>query len=300
MHAPMRFKIDLPDGFAERQQYYMQLSDSDDDDRPERQAKATTSAAAGKGGNKKKGGGGAATTKVEAIFRHERPILRERPASARQFRTIALNDPEIKVHYRHTNYRRMPLTQEQEQWLDEREVARSKKSEAVAKELLEAFQAKNDKKKDKDKKDGKKDAKKDDKKGGKDAKGSRPTTAKGDANKDQANELRTKYKSASQFMAVNFPNFEDNENLDRMAPMRKMQLMEVSEIVETFKDYNMTIKDTVLKKALIIPQDKPEAVCLENLREEKEGLFVNPKPPEYWRKMVIKASSKKGGKKKKK
>jgi hypothetical protein len=298
----MRFKIDLPEGFAEKQQYYMQLSDSDDDDKPERTTKGLHSASStlkGGAGGKKKGGGGSgagASTKVEATFRHERPIMRERPQSAKHFRTIALNDPEIKVHYRHINYRRMPLTEEQEKWVDEREIARSKKSDEVAKQLVETFQAKNDKKKDKDKggKDKKDAKKKDDKK--KDGKGGKHGA---DGTTDGNHEQKNKYKSASQFMSVNFPNFEDNEHFERMAPMRKIQLLEVAEIAETFKDYNLNIKEAVLKKALIIPQDKPEAVCLENLRDEKEGLMMNPNPPEYWRKVVMKASSKKGKKKKK-
>lgn len=304
VNAPMRFKLDLPEGYAERQQYYMQLSDSDDDDKPDRPPRTTYSSTVNRSGGKKKGGagGGSGAAKVEIRFKHEAPVVRERPASAKQFRAIALNDPEIKVHYRHTNYRRMPLTTEQEQWLQEREVARTKRSEELAKQLFEAYQAKNDKKKDgkdkgKDKsgKDGK------DKKGG--GKASRPGTAKstagGTGNADGTLEMKRKYKSASQFMSIHFPNFDNDEDLDKMAPMRRMQMMEVAEVMQTCEDYKISVKETTLKKALVVPQDKPEAICLENLRGEKDGLLLNPNPTEYWRKMVVKKGGKKGKKKKK-
>lgn len=304
VNAPMRFKLDLPEGYAERQQYYMQLSDSDDDDKPDRPPRTTYSSTVNRSGGKKKGGvgGGSGAAKVEIHFKHEAPVVRERPASAKQFRAIALNDPEIKVHYRHTNYRRMPLTTEQEQWLQEREVARTKRSEELAKQLFEAYQAKNDKKKDgKDK--GKDKAGKDgkDKKGG--GKASRPGTAKstagGTGNADGTLEMKRKYKSASQFMSIHFPNFDNDEDLDKMAPMRRMQMMEVAEVMQTCEDYKISVKETTLKKALVVPQDKPEAICLENLRGEKDGLLLNPNPPEYWRKMVVKKGGKKGKKKKK-
>jgi hypothetical protein len=68
----------------------------------------------------------------------------------------------------------------------------------------------------------------------------------------------------------------------------------------TFEDAGVPIKESVLRKALLIPQDRPEAICLEGLREEKEGLMVNPLPKEMWRKMTVgkKGGGKKGKKKK--
>ena len=93
----MRFKLDLPDGYVERQSYYMQLSDSDDDDKPDRPMRSVQHGSATRSGGGKKKGSNNANAKVDIRFKHERPIIRERPTSAKQFRTIAVNDPEIKV-----------------------------------------------------------------------------------------------------------------------------------------------------------------------------------------------------------
>ena len=290
-HAPMRFKIDLPASYMNKSQYYMQLSDSDDEDKPDRPSKASKSAigAGGKGGKKK---GANAAVKQEIFFKHEHPIVRERPISAKLFRQVAANDPEFKVHYRHTNYRRMPLSEEQEHWLEEREIERTKKSEELAKQLAQAAQEKADKKKSKD---GGKDGKKD-KKDKKDDKGKRPQSA----SQLPEEKVKPKYKSATQFMSVHFPKFEDDDKLETMGPMRTMQLVEVSKIMEALENRRVLVKDSVLRKALVIPQDKPDAICLENLRDEKEGLMVNPNPPELWRKFSASKKGKKGGKKKKK
>jgi hypothetical protein len=90
----MRFKLDLPEGYAERQKYYMQLSDSDDDDeKPDRSAR-TLPPVSTKSSSKKKGG---KDSKAEISFKREKPLFRERPSSAKPFRTISLNDPEVKV-----------------------------------------------------------------------------------------------------------------------------------------------------------------------------------------------------------
>lgn len=185
----------------------------------------------------------------------------------------------------------MPLTAEQEQWLDDRETERTKKSEETAKQMLADALAKADKKKGGKDDKGKKDAGKDKKKDGKD----KGATAAADE------KPKPKYKSATQFMSTHFPKFEDDEVLESMGPMRQAQLIEVSDVMDVFARRNLNIKETVLKKALMIPQDKPESICLEGLREEKEGLMMNPNPPEFWRKMVVKkGGGKKGGKKKKK
>jgi hypothetical protein len=95
--APMRFKLDLPEGYAERQKYYMQLSDSDDDDDEKVDTSArTTAPISGKSVLKKKGG---KDSKANVSFKRERPVFRERPSSAKHLRTISLNDPEVKVVY---------------------------------------------------------------------------------------------------------------------------------------------------------------------------------------------------------
>lgn len=94
---PMRFKTQLPDDYSEHQKFYMQLSDSDDDDVPERATKALrrTVVATGKGGAAKKGAG----AKPEVAFKHDRPVDRERPVSARMLHTVSANDSEFKVNF---------------------------------------------------------------------------------------------------------------------------------------------------------------------------------------------------------
>ena len=88
----MKFKLELPENYKiENKEDYMQLSDSDDDDKPERGGGFRQSRT-GTGGGKKKG---AATTAV--TFKHEKPIIRERPESAKAFHSISANDPELKV-----------------------------------------------------------------------------------------------------------------------------------------------------------------------------------------------------------
>jgi hypothetical protein len=280
----MKFKNALPDDYAEQQKFYMQLSDSDDDDRPDRPVKALKRTAVATGGKKE---AAKKTDKVAIVFKHERPVDRERPTSAKMFHHVAANDAEFKVHYRHSNFRRMPLTLEQEAWLDEREMQRAKKSEEYATKLATAAAAKADKKGAKGGKDGKKDAK-DKGKGGKKA-----------AGKAAVEEVKAKpkYLSAEHAMATLFPNFEDDDNPSTLGPMRTMQLMEVGTILDVFAEAEVPIKESVLRKALLIPQDRPEAICLENLREQSEGLMQNPNPKEMWRKI---SGNKKGGKKGKK
>jgi len=294
-HIPMRYKIDAPEQFNQKYntgQFYMQLSDSDDDDKPAHELRGgVEKKTAGKGG--KKGGkkdAKAGNAAVSYKFKREVPIVRERPVSAAKFRDVATNDTELKVHYRHTNYRRMPLTEQHEQWLVEREGAREKKTMQLTQTLIEAVEAKSGKGgkggKD-DKKDTKKDPKKDKKK--------------------IAEELVTvipcKYKSAAHAMQVNFPNFEPEDDNDAQGPMRMMQLVECARIIGSMNDYGMegAVTEETLRKALLIPQDKPEAVSLESMRQtQTEGLMENPIPKEFWRQVSFKAGSgKKGGKKKK-
>lgn len=184
----------------------------------------------------------------------------------------------------------MPLTALQEQWLDEREAARNKKSEEVVAKLVEDA------------------AKKADKKGGKGEKGGDKKDGKGDKGKGKNKKaapveevkVKPKYSSAAQAMATLFPNFEDDENPSTLGPMRTMQLMEMNTIMDVFHDAQVPMKESTLRKALLIPQDRPEAICLENLRDESEGLMLNPLPKDMWRKFTGGKKSGKKGKKKKK
>ena len=201
--------------------------------------------------------------------------------SAKMFHKVSTNDSELKVHYRHTNYRRMPLTEQQEEWLEEREHEREKKYHEKAALLVEAAAASKDKGKDKEAKDPK--------------------------NKGKVEEpvvRLCRHKSASDFMAATFPQFENDEDGDTQGPMRMMQLVECARVMGALQDYGeerAVTMDTV-RRALVIPQDKPEAISLENLRENQtEGLMLNPAPKEFWRQVPsAKAGGKKGGKKGKK
>jgi hypothetical protein len=182
----------------------------------------------------------------------------------------------------------MPLTAAQEAWLDEREALRVKKSEEVAAKLVEDVAKKADKKGAKGGKEEKKD-------GDKAGKGKKPAAVKVEEVK-----VKSKYHSAAHAMTALFPNFEDEQNPSTLGPMRTMQLVEMDTIMDVFREANVPMKESVLRKALLIPQDRPEAICLEGLREEKEGLMVNPLPREMWRKMTVgkKGGGKKGKKKK--
>lgn len=296
---PMKFKIDLPEDYLSRNQHYMQLSDdSDEDNDPDSKRNAAKnsnrrqSSTAPTPSAKKKPSTG--NKKEEILFKHDHPNNNERPASAKLFRSVAANDSELKVLYRFQNYRRMPLTTAQEVWLEEREQERHKKSETMARDMFAAAQAKGDKKKDK--KDDKKGEKKDKKDKDKSSKSRPGSTGSGMAD----DKPKPKYKSANHFMNTHFPTFDlDDMDPEEMAPMRAMQLAEVGDIITSCEKYRVHLKESSLRKALVVPVDKPEAICLEGLREDKEGLMVNPLPPDMWRQFKM-AKGKKGGKKKKK
>ena len=100
--------MDGKDHAFDPEKFYMQLSDSDDDDKPDRNtSKAVrrtvvmTGGSAGGGGAGKSGGGApkksAGGAKTDVTFKHERPVDRERPVSAKMFHNVAANDSEFKV-----------------------------------------------------------------------------------------------------------------------------------------------------------------------------------------------------------
>ena len=209
---------------------------------------------------------------------------RDRPQSATMLRDVANADPELKVHYRQSNFRRMPMTDEQNSWLDAQEKTREKKMAARIEEMKAAASAKGDKGK------GDKDKGKD--KGGKDKGGKDKGKGKGKAEPEEKPKIKCKYKSADDFMRQHFPNF------DSEGPLRTWQLLEVKQILEQVGE--QTVTESALVKALVIPQDKPESICQEGLRKPGEGLMVNPLPEEFWRKGVEGGGKKKGGKKGKK
>jgi hypothetical protein len=269
---------------SERNEYYMQLSDSDDDDKPDIPYMAHVTQAPRPTGKTNR-----PSKTVMVQFKHERPVMRERPKSARQFHTIASDDPELKVHYRHSNYRRMPISEKVEEWLENRETSRVQKSLEYAKKLAEELMLKKSKKK----------APKD-KNGIIPAKRSLSAATKKDIPVDTS--TSKKYENASDFMSQHFPNFDDYgaegdylRDPESAGPMRTAQFIECARIMAAFEEKQIPIDENVLRRALMIPQDHPEAVCLEDLRDpiNDEGLMINPIAREYWRKFRMTEKGKK-------
>ena len=61
------------------------------------------------------------------------------------------------------------------------------------------------------------------------------------------------------------------------------------------------VTESVVRKALVIPQDLPDAVCMEGIRATSlEGLMLNPLPKEFWKHTGKKKKGGGGGGKKKK
>lgn len=94
-------------------------------------------------------------------------------------------------------------------------------------------------------------------------------------------------------MDTHFPNFDIDDNLDAMGPMRAEQLAECEDILNCFSEAGLNISEKVIRDALLIPQDRAEAICLEGTKNPIEGLMTNPLPKEYWRKLVAAAKKKK-------
>ena len=207
--------------------------------------------------------------------------IREKAHSTKKLKEVSYNDLELKIYDRHVNVRCMPLTEEAEKWLNDRENERAKAYSEKVKKLKEDFAAKNAKSKDKggDKKDAKKDKKK---------------------VVEEPPPIISKYKSASQFMSIHFPVFDSYSQAENMGPMRAQQMNECQRVIEVFEQAGIEIDPERVYKGLLIPQDRPESICLENLREGLEGLMTNPLPKEFWRKELAPAKGGKKGKKGKK
>ena len=203
--------------------------------------------------------------------------IREKAQSTKKLKEVSYNDLELKIFDRHVNVRRMPLTEEAEKWLNDKENERVKAYSEKVQKLKEDFAAKNAKSKDKggEKKDAKKDKKK---------------------VAEEPPPVIPKYKSASQFMSIHFPVFDSYRQTENMGPMRAQQMNECQRIIEVFEQAGINIDPECVYKGLMIPQDRPESICIENLREGLEGLMLNPLPKEFWRKEL--APLKKGGGKK--
>ena len=123
--------------------------------------------------------------------------------------------------------------------------------------------------------------------------GAKRTSVSAVSRKDSAvpkeSSVKSKYKNAADFMMKNFPNFGhddcDDENKGGSAgPMRVAQNNEIDQIMDAFAKLNLQIKENALRKAILTPQDNPESICLEQLRESSvEGLMLNPIKKNLWR-----------------
>ena len=278
--VPFRFSSALP--LSYKQEFYMELSSDDSEDEEggggnigQRKRRNTIGgnnttggiggggtggvAATTGGGDKpkpkpksaganKKGGGAV----VKLLFKHEKPINYDRPKSGTLFREMAEADSEFKVMYRHTNFRRMPLTARQEKWLEDQEAQRVKLSYEVAKKLVENEALKAAKKKEKGDKDGK--GKKDEKKDKKDDKKSKEAAAKAALLAAKAKPPPPKYKSATQFMQMHFPNFDGDDEEDRIescGPMKITQMAEVERVCDAFGHAELPIKGRPVPSPII-------------------------------------------------
>lgn len=301
---PMRFRNELPEDYRRNMQrlrrYLQDESDSDNDDDEENNMSkkndtATATASLSVADRKSSrvstspplvvNGSIATPVGTRRVVQRPRTVVNERPHSAVRMRELAAHDSEMQVHYRHSNFRRMAVTTEIENWVDHRETQRKKKAQEKINELKDARAAKG--------------------KSGSSGKGGKSRSAskgRGILKEDSNEKQVVKYRSASQFMSIHFPVFDTDTSAGAHGPMRTVQLMECERIHTLLKESEIDIPLNTLHRGLLIPQDRPELVCAENLRTAKEGPMVNPLPPEFWRKSTLekRPKSKKSGKRSKK
>lgn len=223
-------------------------------------------------------------------------IARERPYSARKFQELAAEDSEIKVLYRNTNYRRMPLTLPQIKWLEDQEKTKKIVADELARLKAEAEKVKAQKAKAKSA-----EPKKGDKK-----------ESKGDKSKKEAPAAKktngsTKVKKQLPRIAAYIPVFDSDvaSANDANGPMRVREIDECDRVEEAFRKLDRSqsfMKDLSLKlrNILITPQDKPVCLAAFNMKGPMDGLRKNPAPEEKWRKFVLPKIKAKGSSKKKK
>lgn len=311
---PMRFRNELPEDYRRNMQrlrhYLQEHSDSDEDEKDRKNPKQPDASALIAATislpieNRKASrsssispipamAAAAATAPVlsRKVVQKQKPAVHERPHSAIRLREMAAHDPELQVHYRHSNYRRMPVTAEIENWIDNRETQRRKKAHEKIAELKES-------------RAGSRGAKSKPGSSSKSGKSPSPPKGKGRRGKktDSQQKKDIKYRSASQFMAIHFPAFDNDTRSDGHGPLRACQLMECERIHALLEDSDINVPLKTLQKGLVTPQDRPELVCAENLRSGSEGLMENPLPKEYWRTAGLekRPKSKKTGKRSKK
>jgi len=253
----------------ERSQYYLQLSDSDDDDDLPRASTVPI-------------------TVGRKTITNERPLTRERPHSSNVLRAIALDDPVIKVHYRYSKYCRMKHTEDHDEWLNSRNKERLIKSNIILKQLYDDNNNKastNKKNKDKDK-------------------SNKPKRSKSKSPKRGNKSITSSNSNQTLQMNKTKPDFDiiDIDNTTN-GPMRINQINECNDILEKFHEKNIPIDINTLYKALVLPQDLPDVINYEILKEKNDvdSLMVNPLPIEYHRKLnILKVKKAKKNKKKSK
>ena len=196
---PMRFKIDAPEGYApmsSRRNSHTTEPQAFTKDPP---SKDTTS---GKGSHTRGGDKRGATAPVKSREGQEHG---RKVSVPKFFDDIAHMDNELQVHCQFSKFRRMPMTEEQQAWLEERAENRMQKD----KEYMGTVSGKP--KSAPAKKGGNKATPKGTKKNAKKAPPSMPT-AKVPAG--------PKYASATDFMEKHFPNFDGEEFPDAQGALR--------------------------------------------------------------------------------
>lgn len=275
---------------------------------------------------------GSVTSRTSIQLKRE-IVYRERPPLGTHFHMLATKNPALKVNflkkicihlitlqyftihsnyfplmqvlYRYTNYRRKPLSESHKVWLDDREKVRIMSSQVYVKKLMDDKCAKalnkkevgNEKNNLKEKNDSKSSGTK---------RTSVSTLPQRDSLLPKESAVKSKYKNAADFMMKNFPNFSHDDYVNEnkaggAGPMRTSQNNEIDQVMDAFAKQNLQIRENALRKAILTPQDNPDAICLEQLRTSSlEGLMLNPINKDLWRTFTKKSAKKKKNKTKSK
>mmetsp|Transcript_1746 Transcript_1746/g.3293 ORF Transcript_1746/g.3293 Transcript_1746/m.3293 type:complete len:693 (-) Transcript_1746:314-2392(-) len=194
--------------------------------------------------------------------------------SSKIMQTMGANDSELQVHYVYSVSRKGPLSAKHNAWLKEQADARTQCDLAYNRKLRRSSET--------------------------EPPPPPPKKNEKDETKDDASD-GPKYSSAQDFMNKHFPIFDRPENDKGLGALRKQQLQECDEVMESYEcwggceESELEITREALEKGLLIPQDRPTTICMEGLKDNVEGLMVNPLPKELWRKANIISSSGGGG-----
>lgn len=320
--VPMRYKIDLPDGYAPRstarknsKNSITNNTTSGNESFPMSTSVSTTqinqnlpnlSSSLPINSNVNNINGANSTSIVPPLGNKQidkrvssAPASRHQKINSRKvsvsklFNEVAHLDNELQVHLDFSNSRRMPMTDEQQKWLAMREQERQTKYKDYLAELAlkdsekeQKLQAKASKGKDK-KKEGKDKPKKDTKSN------QTVTITTTNNNNPDLPPPPPVLEDPIEIMEKKFPIFDADEYPDAQGALRCQQLEECNRVYEALARKFPNVDMSIIERALVTPQDRHIDVCMENLRKPLEGLMVNPLPVEYWRTSGEKTKKKK-------